>query len=38
LIWEGKIVDAIFRRGKRHSNYGRDVEKMIRLRPVKLLD
>ena len=29
---------AIFRRGKRHSNYGRDVEKMIRLRPVKLLD
>jgi hypothetical protein len=30
LIWEGKIVDAIFRRGKRHSNYGRDVEKMIR--------
>ena len=23
LIWEGKIVDAIFRRGKRHSNYGR---------------
>ena len=38
LIWEGKIVDAIFRRGKRHSNYGRDVEKMIRLRPVRLLD
>jgi Transposase DDE domain group 1 len=30
LIWDGKIVDAIFRRGKRHSNYGRDVEKMIR--------
>ncbi len=30
LIWEGKIVDAIFRRGKRHSNYGNDVEKMIR--------
>ena len=30
LIWEGKIVDAIFRRGKRHSNYGHDVEKMIR--------
>src|SRR5207253_907844 len=27
LIWEGKIVDAIFRRGKRHSNYGHDVEK-----------
>ena len=30
LIWEGKIVDAIFRRGKRHSNYGQDVAKMIR--------
>jgi Transposase DDE domain group 1 len=30
LIWEGKIVDAIFRRGKRHSNYGSDVDKMIR--------
>ena len=30
LIWEGKIVDAIFRRGKRHSNYGNDVEKMTR--------
>src|SRR5205085_11939665 len=24
LIWDGKIVDAIFRRGKRHSNYGND--------------
>src|SRR5438876_5779327 len=30
LIWEGKIIDAIFRRGKPHSNYGNDVEKMIR--------
>src|SRR5467141_1047492 len=30
LIWEGKIVDAIFRRGNRHSNYGNDVGKMIR--------
>src|SRR3989454_3071794 len=30
LIWEGKIIDAIYRRGKRHSNYGNDVEKMIR--------
>ena len=30
LIWEGKIVDAIFRRGKRHSNYGNDVGNMIR--------
>ena len=29
LIWEGKIVDAIFRRGKRHSNYGQDVAKMV---------
>lgn len=30
MIWEGKIVDALFRRGSRHSNYGHDVEKMIR--------
>jgi len=30
LLWEGKIVDAIFRRGKRHSNYGNDAKKMIR--------
>src|SRR6516162_1113037 len=30
LIWEGKIGDAIFRRGKRHSNYGNDVAKMPR--------
>ena len=30
LIWDGKIVDAIFRRGKRHSNYGNDVGKMLR--------
>ena len=30
LIWNGKIVDAIFRRGKRHSNYGHDVEKLVR--------
>ena len=30
LIGEDKIVDAIFRRGQRHSNYGHDVEKMIR--------
>src|SRR2546428_5693475 len=29
LIWDGKIVDAIFRRGKRHSNYGHDREKRI---------
>jgi len=30
MCMEGKIVDAIFRRGKRHSNYGNDVAKMIR--------
>ena len=30
LIGEDKIVDAIFRPGKRHRNYGHDVEKMIR--------
>jgi hypothetical protein len=30
LIWDGKIVDAIFRRGKRHSNYSQDVTKMIK--------
>jgi hypothetical protein len=30
LIWKGKIVDAIFRRGKRHSNYGNHVARMIR--------
>jgi hypothetical protein len=30
LIWEGKIVDARFRRGKRHSNYGNDVAQMIK--------
>ena len=30
LIWEGKIVDARFRRGKRHSNYGSDVAQMIK--------
>lgn len=29
LIWEGKIIDAIFRRGKRHSNYGTDAPKML---------
>jgi hypothetical protein len=32
LIWEGKIVDAIFRRGKRHSNYGRGIVRLIRTR------
>lgn len=29
VIWEGKIVDAIFRRGKRHSNYGGQHFKML---------
>lgn len=30
IIWNGKIVDAIFRSGDKHSNYGGDVESMIR--------
>jgi hypothetical protein len=29
LIWEGRIVEAIFRRGKRHSNYGNDLQKIL---------
>jgi hypothetical protein len=29
LIWKGKIVDAIFRGGKKHSNYGNSVVNMI---------
>jgi hypothetical protein len=29
-IWNGKIVDAIFRGGKKHSNYGNSVVNMIR--------
>jgi hypothetical protein len=29
-IWKGKIIDAIFRGGKRHSNYGNTVVNMIR--------
>ncbi len=28
-IWKGKIVDAIFRGGKKHSNYGNSVVDMI---------
>jgi hypothetical protein len=36
LIWNGKIVDAIFRRGKKHSNHGEDVILMIR-EVVKLI-
>ena len=29
LIWEGKIVDAIFRRGKKHSNYGKQAAQLL---------
>jgi len=29
-IWKGKIVDAIFRGGKKHSNYGNSVVNMMR--------
>lgn len=29
LIWKGKIIDAIFRGGKKHSNYGNAVVNMI---------
>ena len=29
-IWNGKIVDAIFRGGKKHSNYGNSVVNMMR--------
>jgi hypothetical protein len=29
LIWDGKIVDAVFRGGKKHSNYGNTVVNMI---------
>ena len=29
-IWNGKIVDAVFRGGKKHSNYGNSVVNMIR--------
>ncbi len=29
LIWKGKIIDAIFRGGKKHSNYGNSVVNMI---------
>ncbi|MCP4459198.1 MAG: IS1380 family transposase, partial [Cytophagales bacterium] len=28
-IWKGKIVDAIFRGGKKHSNYGNSVVNMM---------
>jgi len=29
IIWKNKIVDAIFRGGKKHSNYGNAVVNMI---------
>lgn len=29
LIWKGKIIDAIFRGGKKHSNYGNSVVNMV---------
>lgn len=29
LIWRGKIVDAIFRGGKKHSNYGKTVVHLV---------
>ena len=29
LIWQGKIVDTIFRRGKKHSNYNKEAAKML---------
>ncbi len=29
VIWKGKIVDAIFRGGKKHSNYGNAVVNMV---------
>jgi len=30
LIWNGKIVDAVFRGGKKHSNHGNTVVNMLR--------
>jgi len=30
VIWKGKIVDAIFRGGKKHSNYGNSVVNMMK--------
>ncbi len=29
IIWKGKIVDAIFRGGKKHSNYGDTVVNIV---------
>jgi len=31
VIWKGKIVDAVFRGGKKHSNYGNTVVNMMRV-------
>ena len=30
LVWQRYIIDAVFRRGERHCNYGNDAVKMIR--------
>ncbi len=30
LVWQRYIIDAVFRRGDRHCNYGNDAAKMIR--------
>ena len=30
ITWQGKIVDAMFRRGSAHSNHGNDVKQMMR--------
>jgi len=30
LVWEQFIIDAVFRRGDRHCNYGEDLRWMIR--------
>jgi len=29
VIWEGKIVDALFRRGKKHSNFGKEPARLL---------
>ncbi len=30
LVWQRYIIDAVFRRGERHCNYGKDAVRMIR--------
>ena len=30
IIWNGKIVDAVFRGGRKHSNYGNTVVNMVK--------